>query len=92
MRSGYEKDLYRQLLTKKSVSPNDSVVHNTVPDNLSDNDMRSSSNGMRDSMRSNLKKTVRFQVYNATNLNSIQEMRKKKLEDLDRFSLERHLQ
>jgi len=92
MRSGYEKDLDRQLLTKKSVSPNDSVVHNTVPDNLSDNDMRSSSNGMRGSMRSNLKKTVRFQVYNATNLNSIQEMRKKKLEDLNRFSLERHLQ
>ena len=91
MRSGYERDLDRQLNTKKSVSPNDSVVHNTVPDNLSDNDMRSSSNG-RGSMRSNLKKTVRFQVYNATNLNSIQEMRKKKLEDLDRFSLERHLQ
>jgi hypothetical protein len=71
MRSGYEKDLDRQLISKKSVSPNDSLVHNTVPDNLSDNDNRSSSNGMRGSMRSNLKKTVRFQVYNATNLNSI---------------------
>ena len=70
MRSGYERDLDRQLISKKSVSPNESINH-TVPDDHSDNDMRSSSNGMRGSLRSNLKKTVRFQVYNATNLNSI---------------------
>jgi hypothetical protein len=65
-----------------------------VPDDdNSDNEFRSS-NGGHGSLygrRSNLKKTVRFQVYNAINLNSIQEMRKKKLEDLDKFSLERHL-
>ena len=82
MRSNYEKTLDQQLIYKKSVSPNDSVAHTVPDDDGSDNEFRSSNGGGAGSLygrRSNLKKTVRFQVYNATNLNSIQEMRKKKL-------------
>ena len=38
------------------------------------------------------KKQVRFQVYEAKNLTSIQDMRRAKMQDLDRFSRERLLQ
>ena len=39
-----------------------------------------------------MKKQVRFQVYNAKNLTTMQEMREQKMSELDRFSRERVLQ
>ena len=69
-----------------------------MPDHMSENEFRNSSgggggHGSLSGRRSNqiLKKTVRFQVYNAINLTAIQEMRQKKLQELDRFSIERKL-
>jgi hypothetical protein len=42
--------------------------------------------------KSSMKKQVRFQVYNAKNLTTMQEMREQKMSELDRFSRERVLQ
>ncbi len=41
--------------------------------------------------KSSMKKQVRFQVYNAKNLTTVQELRQQRMNELDKFSRERLL-
>ena len=98
LRSDYEKRLDRQLNHRRQVSPYWSAEQLNQAQYMSRDESSGSigvdSSGVNSSFtrKSSMKKQVRFQVYNAKNLTTMQEMREQKMSELDRFSRERVLQ